>query len=137
MGKMIVFLDTNVVVDFIAHRERFAYAARIVDMASNHLIRIAISTLTFVNTAYIMRKNSKEEITHKLHSLYRLSTVPPILDYMILSALQQKPRDFEDFIQYQSAIKSNADIIITNDAKGFEHCTLPVMTPEEFIAHCS
>jgi len=51
---MKVFLDTNVVIDFCAHRAPFFQpAACIVDMGYRGEIDIAISALTFINVAYI------------------------------------------------------------------------------------
>lgn len=137
MGKIIVFLDTNVVMEYVARRQHFLAVARIIDLALKKKLSIAISTLTFVNVAYIMRKATKEDIMLKLTQLYNLCTVPPISDYMIGKALKENPRDFEDYIQYQSALQANADIIMTYDTSGFTDVELPVMTAEEFIYNCS
>lgn len=137
MGKIIVFLDTNVVMEYVARRQHFLAVARIIDLALKKKLSIAISTLTFVNVAYIMRKATKEDIMLKLTQLYNLCAVPPISDYMIGKALKENPRDFEDYIQYQSALQANADIIMTYDTSGFTDVELPVMTAEEFIYNCS
>jgi len=41
--------------------------------------------------------------------------------------------DFEDGLQYYSAIENSQDIIITRDLKDFKGSKIPVMTPEEFL----
>lgn len=45
--------------------------------------------------------------------------------------------DFEDTVQYFSALQAEADLIVTRDTKGFEEASLPVMTPAEFLARCA
>ena len=137
MGKITVFLDTNVVMVYVARRQHFLSVARIIDLALRKKLSIAISALTFVNVAYIMRKATKEDIILKLSQLYNLSTVPPISDCMIGKALEDNPKDFEDYIQYQSALQPKADIIMTYDTSGFTDAELPVMTAEEFVDKCS
>lgn len=137
MGKITVFLDTNVVMEYVARRQHFLSVARIIDLALRKKLSIAISALTFVNVAYIMRKATKEDIILKLSQLYNLSTVPPISDCMIGKALEDNPKDFEDYIQYQSALQAKADIIMTYDTSGFTDAELPVMTAEEFVDKCS
>ena len=42
--------------------------------------------------------------------------------------------DFEDALQYYTAIKAKADIIITRNGKDFTASKLPVMTAAEYIA---
>lgn len=134
---MIVFLDTNVVMEYIARRQHFIPVARIIDLALKRRIAIAISALTFVNVAYIMRKASKENIMQKLSQLYNISIVSPVTGNMVSLALSDDPKDFEDYIQYQSALHANAEIILTYDATGFADAELPVMTVEEFVDKCS
>lgn len=133
---MIVFLDTNVVMEYIARRQHFMPVARIIDLVLKKKISIAISALTFVNVAYIMRKATKENVMQKLSQLYNLGIVSPILDDMVSQALKDDPTDFEDFIQYQSALHAKADIILTYDTTGFADSILPVMTAESFIEKC-
>lgn len=41
--------------------------------------------------------------------------------------------DFEDGLQYYSAIENSQDIIITRDLKDFIGSVIPVMTPEAFL----
>ncbi len=41
--------------------------------------------------------------------------------------------DFEDGLQYYTAIENNQDIIITRDLKDFKEAKIPVMTAEEYL----
>ncbi len=42
-------------------------------------------------------------------------------------------QDFEDAMQYHSALRANADIIITRNKKDFSASKIPVFTPQEFL----
>ena len=138
---MKVFLDTNVVVDFSAEREPFYEdaatfyedAATIIDMAYHKETSLIISSLTIVNMAYVMRKvKAREQVTEKIKQLMALCIVSPINKQVINDAIASRPSDFEDAVQYFSALQAGADLIITRDANGF----MPVMTPAEFLARC-
>ena len=63
-----VFLDTNVVIDFLGERKNFFLdAAKIICQADNKVITILCSSLTYSNAAYILQHGfSLEEIKSKL-----------------------------------------------------------------------
>ena len=42
-------------------------------------------------------------------------------------------KDFEDAMQYYSALKAKADIIITRNGKDFTASQIPVMTATEYL----
>ena len=42
--------------------------------------------------------------------------------------------DFEDAMQYYTAVKAKADVIITRNGKDFAVSKLPVMTAAEYLA---
>ena len=43
-------------------------------------------------------------------------------------------KDFEDGIQYYTALESKATSIITRNLRDFKHSKIPVMSPKEFLA---
>jgi len=42
--------------------------------------------------------------------------------------------DFEDGLQYYSAIENEIDVIITRNKKDFKNSKIPVLTAKEFLA---
>ncbi|MCQ2974098.1 MAG: hypothetical protein MJ211_04735 [Bacteroidales bacterium] len=48
-------------------------------------------------------------------------------------AFKTKNPDFEDALQYFSAMSVDCDYIITRDPKHFKYSTKPVMSGEEFL----
>lgn len=131
---MKVFLDTNILIDYVDNREKREQAMRIVDEGRKGNIQLFASYLTFANMAFILRHRSCEEKYRLLRQARRdvIVLLPTIeqLDYTLFHEV----KDFEDLLQYQSALDADCDIIITNNPSDFEEfCQLPFMTSEEFV----
>ena len=131
---MKVFLDTNILLDFIEQRNNLGYAKTILELGKKGELELYASYLTFANMAYILRHRSKDEI-YKLLKMARnhvkvLDNTPHQLD----KALNQIVNDFEDLLQYYCALSGECDLIITNNKKDFEEFSqLPTFTSEEFL----
>ena len=132
---MNVFLDTNVVIDFMGEREGFFdNAATIFAMIEDKRIKASVSALTIVNCAYILKKAFSSDIMlNKIDVLCQILDVAPIDRSQLLNAVQLHPYDYEDAVQYLSALPYHPDVIITRDKKGFNDFGILVMTPAEFI----
>jgi len=52
---------------------------------------------------------------------------------LIEKGLNSEFSDFEDSLQYFSALRTNCDIIITRNGKDFKKSQIPIMTPDEFL----
>jgi len=44
-------------------------------------------------------------------------------------------KDFEDGIQYYSALEANCQLIISRNGKGFKNSSIPVMRPNEYFSY--
>ena len=133
---MNVFLDTNVVIDFMGEREGFFDdAAAIFAMIENKTISASASALTIVNCAYILKKAFNSDIMlSKVEALCQMLDVVPIDRTQLLSAVRLSPYDYEDAVQYLSALPYHPDVIITRDKRGFRDFDILVMTPAEFVS---
>lgn len=131
-----IFLDTNVVIDFLGERPAFfREAAKIVCSAELGKLSISCSSLTFSNAAYILRHGfSTEEIKTKLTLFAELCQITYVDSYVVKKALMSDYKDLEDAMQYFSAKSSGADIIITRNKKDFVSHDIPVLTPQEYIS---
>lgn len=131
---MKVFLDTNILLDFVEQRNNLGYAKTILELGKKGELDLYASYLTFANMAYILRHRTKDEI-YKLLKMARnhvkvLDNTPQQLD----KALNQIVNDFEDLLQYYCALSGECDLIITNNKKDFEEfCQLSTFTSEEFL----
>lgn len=135
---MNVFIDTNVVVDFLGKRDGFfESAAMIFQMQKDGKINAVVSSLTIINCAYILRKVfSREVMLDKVEKLCKTFRISAIDKTTLVEALERRPYDFEDTVQYISALPYKPDIVITRDKRGFLDLEVPIMTPDEFIAEC-
>lgn len=132
---MNVFLDTNVIIDFMGEREGFFdNAAAIFAMIEDKRITASASALTIVNCAYILKKCFSSEIMlEKVGMLCEMLNVTPIDRNQLMDAVQLRPYDYEDAVQYLSSLPSRPDVIITRDKRGFSSFDILVMTPAEFV----
>lgn len=135
MSRLLV--DTNIVIDLLAKRERFYdEAADLFSRADKKELQLAISSLTFANTNYILSKlkSAKEarEILRKFKVLVELLSLDDKITELALS--DDNFPDFEDGLQYYSAIENQIDVIITRNKKDFKNSTIPVLTAKEFLA---
>lgn len=132
---MIVFLDTNVIIDFYAQREDFYRpAALIIDLAQRKEIEIAVSSTSFVNAFYILRKKyDKESLYCYMKGLADLCHITPVDRSVVGKALEVRWDDFEDCTQALSAVEIQADVIVTRNVADFQSSTIKVMTPSDFL----
>lgn len=132
---MNVFLDTNVVIDFMGEREGFFEdAAAIFAMIEDKKINASASALTIVNCAYILEKAFNSNIMlDKVEALCQMLDITPIDRSQLVSAVRLRPYDYEDAVQYLSALPYHPDVIITRDKRGFNDFDILVMTPAEFV----
>ena len=131
-----IFIDTNVIIDFLADRNPYAeYAAMLFQLAKENKIKIHVSAISFNNTYYILRK-----VTSHKRALSLISEIEEYVEIqetnrtIIRKAIKSNFSDFEDAIQYFSAVKiGKIDIIATRDLKGFKNSELPVLSPETTV----
>ncbi len=132
------FVDTNVLIDFLADRKPFSESACILfDLAVRKKIKLFISAISYNNIYYILQRENK---SHKktIALLDLLTEDCHILDTtksILQSAMHADFKDFEDAIQYYSA-KSQAGIqaIITRNPKDFSVKDISILSPEEAIS---
>lgn len=133
---MRVFVDTNILLDVLARREPFyPDAARIWSLAERGRIEALISVISFNNVYYVVRKASNRKSAERSLRLMRGIFTPVSLSVQILNqAIDAGYDDFEDAIQFHSAIQADADCLVTRDKGHFAATHLPVLSPAAFLA---
>lgn len=130
-----LLVDTNVVLDLLARREDyFKEAQELFTLSDHNKVQLNVSSLTFANTHYILSEQLKTPNVRKiLRKLKVLVNVISLNDKIIELALDSDFKDFEDAIQYYSALKCGADIIVTRNQKDFKRAKIPVLTAREYM----
>ncbi len=131
-----VFLDTNIVLDLLAQRMPFySEAARLFSLADKKEIILSISALCLADSNYILSRHlPSAEVRPILRKFKVLVNVLPLDDKITDLALNSDFHDFEDAIQYYTAIVNEQDLIITRNQADFKESKLPVMNAGEFLA---
>ena len=131
-----LFVDTNIVIDLLSRREPFfEEAATIFSLADKKQIEITISSLTIANTSYaLLRRMDSNKVKSILRKLRLIVKILPLDDKIVGLALNDETfSDFEDGLQYFSAIENGQELIITRNLRDFKNSKLPTMTAKQFI----
>lgn len=131
-----IFMDTNVVIDFLANRQPFsADAAILFNLAVESKVTIFISAVSYNNIYYILRKSLSNATTIRLmEGLADITKIADVTDAVIRQSLQTEFKDYEDAIQYHCALTiPEIDFIVTRNTKDFKKSRLPVLTPLEAV----
>lgn len=133
---MNVFLDTNVLLDVLTERKGFYRDSfRLWTLAEQGKIRAMVSVISFSNIYYIARKVAGRRTADRLLRMVRDTFTPVAFDEQILNqAIDAELRDFEDAIQFFTALRAGADTIVTRNPRHFPTGDIPVQTPAEFLA---
>lgn len=135
-----LFIDTDVIIDFLIDRKPFSREAAIIfTLIEQKKLKGFSSSLTFSNLYYVLRKiESHNKVISKLDSLSKMVGILKVEEQTIKNALASGFPDFEDSIQYFSAVDSKKiDVIITRNIRDFKKSEIPVMTPEDFLKTAS
>lgn len=133
--KQRIFLDTNIAIDYLAKRMPFGEYAMSIFSLSPYRYQLCISALSFTTISYVLRKHfEQKQLIEMLDALQSLVEVLPVNDNIIIQAIHSQFQDFEDAVQYYTALAGKVDYIITRNPKDFKQSTIPVYTPSEFLA---
>ncbi|MDD4604469.1 MAG: PIN domain-containing protein [Bacteroidales bacterium] len=130
-----VFVDTDIIFDLLAKRDPFYLAAaRLFTLADEGKIQICISSLSFANIHYLLSKEiSSAEAKKILRKFKLLVHISELNEKIIDLVLNSEFVDFEDAIQYFSAIQNGIDIILTRNIKDYKKAQITILTAQDFI----
>lgn len=130
-----VFVDTNIVIDLLQKRPNFYEESQeLFTLADKKELKICISSLSFATTYYLLSKHYNSNDARKIMATFKvLVDVLAVDDKIIELALASDFKDFEDGIQYFTAIENSMSKIITRNKKDFKNSVLPVLTANEFL----
>ena len=133
--KKKVFVDTDIIYDLLGKRDPFYLAAaQLFTLADEGKIQVFISALSLANLHYIISKQrSEEEAKEILRKFKVLVHVAPLNDKIIDLALNSEFSDFEDAIQYFSALQNEIEVFLTRNLKDYRKVQITVLTAQDFI----
>jgi len=131
-----IFVDTDICLDLLSGRKPFnTIAQKLFTLADLGKIKICVSSLSFSNMDYILKSQYKQKDTRKILARFKtLVTVLPVDDKIIELSISSDFQDFEDAIQYHTAIENNLKVLLTRNLKDYKKAIIQVMNPETFLS---
>lgn len=130
-----IFTDSDVILDILCKREpHYEYAAQVFSLADTRQLRLYTTPLVVANVYYILRKAiGIEKAKEALRKLRLLMHIIAIEEQEIDLALNSPFSDFEDALQYYTAVRHHMDMLLTRNIKDYKEKVLIIQTPEQFI----
>ena len=130
-----VFIDSDIILDILMAREPYyTHSAQFFTLIEVGEIQGHVSPLIFANLHYVLRRiKSSEDVVALLRKLRVVVQILTINERIIDLALSSYFEDFEDAIQYYTAIENDMDCIITRNKSDYKKSKIPVYTAEEYL----
>ncbi len=130
---MIIFLDTNILLNSFLNRDD-NISSKVIAFLLEKEYKIYINAISIINVDYILKKDfSSKKRKKAIQFLIDYFYIVQINKNIFQNALDSDFFDFEDSVQYFSSKNINAEIIITDDKKGFQTSKIPVFTAKDFF----
>lgn len=131
-----IFLDSDVVIDFFTDREPHVNpASELFELNEQGSVKLYLSAVSINNIYYIVRRFLGHKKTLEvIETLIEMTKIVGTTKKEIVQALKNDFTDFEDSIQYSSALTvKKLDAIITRNIKDYRNSSIAVMTPLNFL----
>ena len=131
-----VFVDTEVILDLLARRiPHFHFSAVLFTFAEMKKLELYTTPLIIANTFYILRKQlGNDSAKNALRKLRILLHVIDSTESIIDKALNSDFSDFEDAIQYYTALEYGIPVILTRNIRDYKKASI-VLQESRFNTH--
>ena len=133
---MKVFLDANILVS-VLNKEYpvFTYSSRVLSLADNSKYKFYTSPLCLAIAYYFAEKKcGNAKARHKIDLLISKLQITTVNDKTVRDTNSNKKiHDFEDGLQYYSALHSGCKYIVTEDLNDFYFSEIEVLTSCNFL----
>lgn len=132
---MRLFIDANVLVS-VVNKEYplFTHASRILSLVGKKEFQLYTSPLCLAIAFYFAQKKSKKTAKEKIALLAQHLLIAPITTIEVQKAAADKAiHDFEDGMEYHSALAASCDCIITEDVDDFYFSSIEVLKCADFF----
>lgn len=130
-----VFIDTDVILDLLAKREPFyRFSAELFTLIDAGAVKGFISPVIVTNIHYILcRLQDKKRAVINLQKLTALVNILPVNEKIIKLALASEFKDFEDAVQYYTAVENNLKFLITRNKKDYKTADISILSADEYL----
>lgn len=131
-----VFVDTDICLDLLSGRKPFnSFAEQLFSLGDKKEIEICVSALSFSTIDYILHAHYAVKYPRQLIAKFKtLVTTLPVESKTIDLAIASDFNDFEDAVQYNTAIENEITVLITRNIKDYKTAQIKVVTAESYLA---
>lgn len=133
---MKVFLDANVLVS-VLNKEYplFPHSARILSLADQLRYQLYTTPICLAISFYFAEKKSGAGLAKRKMEVLSSKLQIASVDSIVVSRAVSDPSvvDFEDGLEYYSALQHECQAIITEDSEGFYFSEIPVYDCKKFL----
>ena len=134
---MKALIDTCVVIDVLCRREPFCIDGEKIFLAiAAHRTEGYLSAKEITDMYYLAHRHTHSDAETRgiLQTLLDLFHILDTTAADCRTALDSDTSDFEDAVMMASAQRSRMDCIVTRNIRDYTGSTIPVYTPEAFLA---
>ena len=130
-----VFVDSDIVLDLLTGRApHHLSAAALFSLAEKGKVKIFVSSLTFANVHYVLsRQLNADKARNILATFKTLVNVMAVNDIVVERALSSEFKDFEDALQYHTALENRLNILLTRNLKDYKKAQIKVFTAQQYL----
>jgi len=132
MNKL--FIDSDILIDLLAKRTYYEEALKLLSIITENKAKAYTTPLVLANVNYIITKFGNKQKSRKALKTLRKNIAILTMDEKVFDkALDSSFPDFEDALQYFSAVNQDIDFIITRNKKDYSKGNLKVVTAGEYL----
>jgi predicted nucleic acid-binding protein len=130
-----LFVDSDIILDLLAKREPYyIHAANLFTLVDQKKINAFTSPIVFANLHYFLKKlTSNTSALKSLRKLKTLINILPVDERVIEQSLNSEFTDFEDAIQYFTAVNNKINTIITRNRTDYKKSKISALSAEEYL----
>lgn len=131
-----IFFDINIILDIFLKRDPFyVSSAHVFSLVEKGQFQGFLGAASYPILFYLLNKEKgRENAVQVLKKVRVVLSVVSVTEKVVDLALNSDIADFEDAIQYYSALEVKSDYFITRNKKDYPVNLLQIVTPEEFLA---
>jgi predicted nucleic acid-binding protein len=130
-----VFIDTDIARDLLSERHpHYQASAQLFTLADKGKIKIYTSAVSFNNLNYLLTRQYNANESRRILSSFRILVKVLAVDEKVIDlALTSKFADFEDALQYFTAVENQISILLTRNIKDYKQAQISIMSADQYI----
>lgn len=129
-----LFIDSDILIDLLAKRTYYDEALKLLSIVADNKAKAFTTSFVFANVHYVVTKfGNMQKSIKAIRTLRRNISILTMNEKIFDDALESSFPDFEDALQYFSALNFGIDFIVTQNKKDFSKGNIKVVTAGEYI----